>query len=90
MSTPHFTLNYIYIYIYIYIKSNRFLNRYPPSDHAEMKSQPFKLLKITAMMAVWGGSRRFFWLAFFSVHIPTSIHKTRRNDYQLNNFLFQK
>uniref|UniRef100_A0A251TDD8 Uncharacterized protein n=1 Tax=Helianthus annuus TaxID=4232 RepID=A0A251TDD8_HELAN len=55
-----------------------------------MKSQPFKLPKITAMIAVQGGSRWFFLLAFFSAHIPTSIHKTRADDYQLNNFLFQK
>ncbi|MFS8001861.1 hypothetical protein Hanom_Chr13g01195301 [Helianthus anomalus] len=53
-------INYIYIYIYMVpIKSNRFLNRYPPSDHAEMKSQPFKLQKITAVVAVQGGLVQF-------------------------------
>ncbi|MFS7941773.1 hypothetical protein Hanom_Chr06g00480331 [Helianthus anomalus] len=41
------------------IKSNRFLNRYPPLDYAEMKSQPCKLQKITALMAIPGGYGRF-------------------------------
>ncbi|MFS8028639.1 hypothetical protein Hanom_Chr16g01512841 [Helianthus anomalus] len=48
------------------IKSNRFLNRYPPSDHVEMKSWPFKLPKITALMAVPGGYGRFFQLVVTS------------------------
>ncbi|MFS8019226.1 hypothetical protein Hanom_Chr15g01401331 [Helianthus anomalus] len=47
------------LYIYEPIKCNRFLNRYPSLDHVEMKSQPFKLPKITAMMAVRGGFLRF-------------------------------
>ncbi|MFS7928391.1 hypothetical protein Hanom_Chr04g00320221 [Helianthus anomalus] len=52
--------NVLTLYISIVsINSNRFLNRYPPSDHVEIKSQPFKLPKITAMMAVWGGFLRF-------------------------------
>ncbi|MFS7973673.1 hypothetical protein Hanom_Chr09g00859411 [Helianthus anomalus] len=41
------------------IKSNYFLNQYQSSDYAEMKSQPFKLPKITALMAVPGGYLRF-------------------------------
>ncbi|MFS8032369.1 hypothetical protein Hanom_Chr17g01556781 [Helianthus anomalus] len=44
--------------LYIYmdpIKSNHHQNRYPSSDHAEMKSQPFKLTKIIALMVVQGG-----------------------------------
>ncbi|MFS7973823.1 hypothetical protein Hanom_Chr09g00861181 [Helianthus anomalus] len=35
------------------IKSNHHPSQYPPLDHAEMKSQPFKLLKLTAMMVVF-------------------------------------
>ncbi|MFS7902282.1 hypothetical protein Hanom_Chr01g00009441 [Helianthus anomalus] len=34
------------------IKSNHHPSQYPPLDHAEMKSQPFKLAKITALMEV--------------------------------------
>ncbi|MFS8010511.1 hypothetical protein Hanom_Chr14g01297971 [Helianthus anomalus] len=34
------------------IKSNHFPSQYPLLDHAEMKSQPFKLAKITALMEV--------------------------------------
>ncbi|MFS7915252.1 hypothetical protein Hanom_Chr06g00508251 [Helianthus anomalus] len=44
------------------IKSNHFLNQSRPSDHAEIKSQPFKLQKITALMAVPCG--------FFSRWLP--------------------
>ncbi|MFS7950254.1 hypothetical protein Hanom_Chr07g00581151 [Helianthus anomalus] len=49
------------------IKSKRFLNRYPPSDYAEMKSQPFKLPKITTVVAVHGG----FFSSWFSPPFPT-------------------
>ncbi|MFS7971914.1 hypothetical protein Hanom_Chr09g00838401 [Helianthus anomalus] len=64
---PHvaslFLFKAVELYIYIKpIKSNRFANQYSPSDHAEMKSQPFKLLKITALMAVPGGYGRFLQL----------------------------
>ncbi|MFS8010201.1 hypothetical protein Hanom_Chr14g01294321 [Helianthus anomalus] len=34
------------------IKSNHHPSQYPPLDHAEMKSQSFKLAKITALMEV--------------------------------------
>ncbi|MFS8003164.1 hypothetical protein Hanom_Chr13g01210681 [Helianthus anomalus] len=34
------------------IKSNHHPSQYPPLDHAEIKSQPFKLAKITALMEV--------------------------------------
>ncbi|MFS7901654.1 hypothetical protein Hanom_Chr01g00002201 [Helianthus anomalus] len=48
--------NYIYM---VPIKFNHHPNRYPPSDHAEMKSQPFKLQKITTLAAVRSSSVRF-------------------------------
>ncbi|MFS7902082.1 hypothetical protein Hanom_Chr01g00007091 [Helianthus anomalus] len=55
------------LYIYIKpIKSNHHPNRYPPSDHAEMKSQPFKLQKITTLMVVQGGYWRFLSWWFYS------------------------
>ncbi|MFS7900559.1 hypothetical protein Hanom_Chr00s121603g01811861 [Helianthus anomalus] len=57
------------------IKSNRFANQYSPLDMAEIKSQPFKLIKKTAMMAVHGGflSRWFsrLFLPMISMFIPT-------------------
>ncbi|MFS7991200.1 hypothetical protein Hanom_Chr12g01068001 [Helianthus anomalus] len=59
----------LYNELYIFmepIKSNHFLNQYSPSDHAEMKSQPFKLQKITALMAVPGGYGRFLQLVVTS------------------------
>ncbi|MFS8016007.1 hypothetical protein Hanom_Chr15g01363341 [Helianthus anomalus] len=48
------------------IKSNHHPSQYPPSDHAEMKSQPFKLQKITAMIAVQDGYWQFScrWFCF--------------------------
>ncbi|MFS7907386.1 hypothetical protein Hanom_Chr01g00070761 [Helianthus anomalus] len=42
------------------IKSNHYPSQYLPLDHAEMKSQPFKLAKITTLVAVPGGYGRFF------------------------------
>ncbi|MFS7989736.1 hypothetical protein Hanom_Chr11g01050391 [Helianthus anomalus] len=48
------------------IKSNHHPSQYPPLDHAEMKSQPFKLPKITTLMAVVGGYRRFLQLVVTS------------------------
>ncbi|MFS7904995.1 hypothetical protein Hanom_Chr01g00042581 [Helianthus anomalus] len=57
------------MHIYIYIKptkSNYHPNRYPPLDHTEMKSQPFKLQKITTLMAVRGGYWQFLSWWFYS------------------------
>ncbi|MFS8014157.1 hypothetical protein Hanom_Chr15g01341291 [Helianthus anomalus] len=45
------------------IKSNQLLNQSPPLDLAEIKSQPLKLTKITAVVAV-GGS--FLWFVVTS------------------------
>ncbi|MFS7933646.1 hypothetical protein Hanom_Chr04g00382321 [Helianthus anomalus] len=41
------------------IKCNHHSSQYPPLDHAEIKSQPFKLLKLTAMMAVFYACLQF-------------------------------
>ncbi|MFS8031099.1 hypothetical protein Hanom_Chr17g01541771 [Helianthus anomalus] len=41
------------------IKSNQLLNQYSPLDLAEIKSQPLKLTKITAVVAVQGSSLQF-------------------------------
>ncbi|MFS7938215.1 hypothetical protein Hanom_Chr05g00436751 [Helianthus anomalus] len=49
------------------IKSNHHQNHYPPLDHAEMKSQPFKLHFLTAIVAVHSS---FFYLQ------PTSTSST--------------
>ncbi|MFS7931383.1 hypothetical protein Hanom_Chr04g00355321 [Helianthus anomalus] len=37
------------------IKSNHHPNQYPPLDHAEMKSQSYKLYFLTVIVAVLGG-----------------------------------
>ncbi|MFS7941335.1 hypothetical protein Hanom_Chr09g00864421 [Helianthus anomalus] len=53
------------IYIYIKpIKCNHLPNRYPPLDLAEMKSEPFKLTKITALVAV---PRSYGWFLYVVV-----------------------
>ncbi|KAF5814620.1 hypothetical protein HanXRQr2_Chr03g0113101 [Helianthus annuus] len=59
------------------IKSNHHPNQYPPSDHAEIKSQPFKLPKITALMAVQGGYLRFLSWWFYSTFFLPMISACR-------------
>ncbi|MFS7919832.1 hypothetical protein Hanom_Chr03g00217261 [Helianthus anomalus] len=57
----------IHFILYIYmepIKCNHYSNQYSPLDHAEMKSQPFKLHFLTAVMAVLSG---FFFLAVIPI-----------------------
>ncbi|MFS7981956.1 hypothetical protein Hanom_Chr10g00957111 [Helianthus anomalus] len=51
------------------IKSNYFFNQSLPSDQAEMKSQPFKLIKKTAIVTVLRGYLGVFWFVPpFSTH----------------------
>ncbi|KAJ0702761.1 putative protein kinase RLK-Pelle-RLCK-VIIa-2 family [Helianthus annuus] len=47
------------------IKSNQLSNQSPPLDLAAIKSQPFKLIFLTAMIAVQVSSNRFLYLHLF-------------------------
>ncbi|MFS7943086.1 hypothetical protein Hanom_Chr06g00496191 [Helianthus anomalus] len=68
------------------IKSNHHISQYPPLDHAEMKSQPFKLPKLTAMMAVF-----YSYLQFSQFHTlsPMNLQLSTVLAFPLNScFLF--
>ncbi|MFS8023489.1 hypothetical protein Hanom_Chr16g01452051 [Helianthus anomalus] len=55
------------MYIYMEpIKSNHFLNQFLPSDHAEINSQPFKLIKLTAPVVVHNSFLQFLSGWFYS------------------------
>ncbi|KAF5802385.1 hypothetical protein HanRHA438_Chr06g0268051 [Helianthus annuus] len=56
----HGSLDQLYIYMEP-IKSNHLPNQYPPLDLAEMKSGPFKLTKITTLVAV---PRGYGWFLY--------------------------
>ncbi|MFS8028046.1 hypothetical protein Hanom_Chr16g01505851 [Helianthus anomalus] len=49
------------------IKSNHFWNQSLTSDHAEIKSQPFKLIKLTATVAVHSSFIQFLSWWFYSI-----------------------
>ncbi|KAJ0511418.1 hypothetical protein HanIR_Chr11g0551951 [Helianthus annuus] len=60
------------------IKSNHHPSQYSPLDHAEMKSQPFKLTKITAVVAVHGGLEQLLvvtWIPVFTPHVHVSFER---------------
>ncbi|MFS7993155.1 hypothetical protein Hanom_Chr12g01090741 [Helianthus anomalus] len=58
-----------------------------PSDHAEMKSQPFKLTKITAVVAVHGGLGQLLvvtWIPVFTPHVHVSFERLLVVTYPLS------
>ncbi|KAM0069470.1 hypothetical protein Hdeb2414_s0001g00002141 [Helianthus debilis subsp. tardiflorus] len=58
------------------IKSNHHSNQYSPLDLAEIKSQPFKLLKKNCYCSSLG---RFFTLSFSGGYLPHYLHKSPRS-----------
>ncbi|XP_035835994.1 uncharacterized protein LOC110891105 [Helianthus annuus] len=56
------------------VKCNYLRNQAPPSDSAEIYSQPFKLPKITAEVAVQGGYLQFSDLVVCSIFCAHDLH----------------
>ncbi|MFS7951288.1 hypothetical protein Hanom_Chr07g00593301 [Helianthus anomalus] len=60
------------------LKSNHYSSQYPPLDHAEMKSQQFKLTKITVVVAVHDGLEQLLvvtWIPVFTPHVHVSFER---------------